>query len=76
MDYALVHGMNHAARRSVLFDYAMTALSRAMFSNLCIVSLVWYAWFSTEDVEVRSGVLVGVAASFAAGVLSRFLQLT
>ena len=47
-----------------------------MFSNLLLVTLIWYVWFDTEDTDRRARIGIGVIMSFAAGVLSRSLQLT
>ena len=53
----------------------MGDFSKEMLSNLLIVTLVWYAWFSREDREHRAAILIGVVVSFLAGVVSRGLQL-
>ena len=76
LDYGIIRAINALARRSVLLDHVMGDLSREMFSNLLIVTLVWYSWFSTEDVETRAGILVGVVISFLSAVVSRGLQVT
>jgi undecaprenyl-diphosphatase len=74
-DYAILHSINSLARRSSLFDYAVRSLERDMFSNLLLVTLVWYVWFKRQEVEARAGILVGVLAAFASGIVSRGLQL-
>ena len=74
-DYGTVHLMNSAAQRSVLLDHLFGNLSREMLSNLLIVSLLWAAWFERPAQRARAVLLTGIAASMAASVISRALQL-
>jgi len=75
-DYFLLHSINRFARRFFVLDYGIRTIERDMFSNLPLLTLVWYVWFKYTHVQVRAGILVGVLASFFAGVLSRGIQLT
>ena len=73
-DYSILHGVNGVSRRSVLLDHAINASTRLMFSNLLLVSLLWYVWFENEDGRRRAGIILGVVVTFAGGICSRFLQ--
>jgi undecaprenyl-diphosphatase len=42
-------------------------------SGILFLCGVWYCWFSSPR-DTKSRILVGVAAAFAAGMISRFLQ--
>ena len=75
-DYGVMRVLNGLSRRSVILDYGMNGFTLEMFSNLLLVSLIWWAWFSTDNLERRRALLVGVVMSFVAGILSRGLQLT
>jgi undecaprenyl-diphosphatase len=74
-DYGLTHLLNSAAGHSVILDDSMRVITREMFSNLLLVTLVWYAWFNTEDTDARAKILLGVIISYIAGSLSRVIQL-
>src|SRR5262252_9406217 len=74
-DYAILHFLNRPARRSWLLDASLGNLNMLMFSSLPIMALVWYVWFSSEDVRRRAAILAGVVLSFGIGTVSRTLQL-
>ena len=74
LDYGVTHFLNRFAQHSVFLDHAIGDFSKEMFSNLLIVTLVWYAWFQREDRESRAAILVGVVVSFLSGIVSRGLQ--
>lgn len=75
-DYGIMRMLNSVSRQSAILDYGMNGFTLEMFSNLLLVSLIWWAWFSTDNLERRGVLLVGVVMSFIAGILSRGLQLT
>lgn len=74
-DYGIMRVLNSISRQYAIVDYGMNGFTLEMFSNLLLVSLIWWAWFGTDDLERRAGLLVGVIMSFVAGILSRGLQL-
>ena len=74
-DYAILHFLNRPAQRSWLLDASISDLNMLMFSSLPIMALVWYVWFSDEDVRRRSVILAGVVLSIGMGTVSRTLQL-
>jgi membrane-associated phospholipid phosphatase len=74
-DYAILHFLNRLAQRSWLLDASLGNLNMLMFSSLPIMALVWYVWFSSEDVRRRAAILAGVVLSFGIGTVSRALQL-
>ena len=75
-DFALIRLSNSVSTKSPILDYGVGVLSKEMFSNLLMVSLIWFAWFSSDEARDRSGLLVGTVVSYAAGAISRVLQLT
>jgi undecaprenyl-diphosphatase len=74
-DYALVHLINDMSGRSWVLDAVMRYLIRDMFSNLLLMTLVWYVWFDTEDFDEQAKIAAGVIVSYIAGGLSRIIQL-
>jgi undecaprenyl-diphosphatase len=74
-DYAIIHVMNYSAHRSVVLDQFIDDLNVEMFSNLLVLTLVWYAWFKTDDNLRHGGLIAGVVLSLIAGFVSRGLQL-
>jgi len=74
-DYAILHFLNRPAQRSYLLDASISDLNMLMFSSLPIMALVWYVWFSSEDVRRRAAILAGVVLSVGIGIVSRTLQL-
>lgn len=75
-DYGVMRVLNSVSRHSTILDYGMNGFTLEMFSNLLLVSLIWWAWFSMDNRDRRAALLVGVVMSFIAGILSRGLQLT
>jgi membrane-associated phospholipid phosphatase len=74
-DVWLIHLLDSVSGRSSLFDGLMRALTEEMFSNLLLVTLIWYVWFSMDNTDCRTKVAVGFIMSYVSGILSRVLQL-
>jgi len=76
-DRALTLALNPFTHRSLLFDAACHAISdNTMLSNLILVALLWYCWFSAPDLYSRYKNLTGTIASSVASLLSRITQLS
>jgi membrane-associated phospholipid phosphatase len=76
-DRPLLGLVNSLAGRSALFDGVVYAVSRYFtFSGAVLMALIWCCWFDSEEPDSRARILVGVFASFVAGVISRSLQHT
>jgi membrane-associated phospholipid phosphatase len=73
-DYSILRAFNSVSQRYYVLDHGINDFTRLMFANLLIVSLVWYAWFKTEDTGKRATILVGTVMSLGAAILSRVLQ--
>jgi membrane-associated phospholipid phosphatase len=70
--------INRGARLSGLVDLAflLFAGSKALFSGVILLGMVWYAWFDLAvGIQMRAQLLVGTLVAYGAGVVSRVLQL-
>jgi len=74
-DFALIHMINSMSDRSWLLDSAMRFITLDMFSSLLLMTLVWYVWFDTEDIDEQAKIVAGVIVSYIAGGISRIIQL-
>jgi membrane-associated phospholipid phosphatase len=76
-DRPLARLINGFAGRYAFFDrFAFVVFSSPTFSGTVLVALLWACWFDATDPESRSRILVGILASFGAGLISRVLQYT
>ncbi len=75
LDYPFTRFLNSFADRDHFLEVALYSMySRSTFSGVMLMSLVWWCWSGTQNLEMRARIVVGTVASFGAGVLSRFLQ--
>jgi undecaprenyl-diphosphatase len=73
----LILTLNAYAGRSAMLDRSIHALtSRDLLEGVPFISLLWYLWFGTTDLAVRTRLLAGTIAASCAGIFSRVLQLT
>jgi undecaprenyl-diphosphatase len=76
-DRPLTRLVNGFAGHSALFDgLTFVVFATATLPGAALLALVWSCWFATDNLRSRSRILVGVLASFGAGIISRFLQYT
>lgn len=70
--------INRAAGRVAVVDlgFLLFAGQKALFSGVILLGMVWYAWFEpTRGLQTRAELLLGTVTAYAAGVVSRLLQL-
>lgn len=75
-DRAVIHYLNHFARRSYALDAGVVLATNYLFRVAGIVPLYWWAWF-TDDPErdsKRSMLVFGMVSSVLALLLSRLLS--
>jgi membrane-associated phospholipid phosphatase len=75
-EFPIMRAINHYAHRSMLLDRTMHAITtRDLLQGVPFIALIWFLWFTTEDIALRGRLLVGTVAASSAGVLSRIIQL-
>src|SRR5437660_7506860 len=75
LDRPLTRLLNRYASRNAIFDTLVCDFANYFtFSGVVLMALIYACWFDTKDVEKRSQILIGILASFAAGIVSRLLQ--
>ena len=67
--------LNSFATKHMLLDYPMYGLTYNLYSGAVLQAFIWYCWFASDYNESRGLILVGSFLVFAAGALSRVLQL-
>jgi undecaprenyl-diphosphatase len=75
IEFAFMKWLNSFAAKSALLDYPVYALTYVMYSGTLLLTFMWYCWFASDNQGSRCIILVGSFAVFAAGALSRVLQL-
>src|SRR4051812_23811032 len=75
VEWSFMKWLNSFASKSALLDYSVYALTYVMFSGAILIACMWYCWFASDSSEDRCLILVGSFLVFAAGALSRALQL-
>jgi undecaprenyl-diphosphatase len=75
-DFAVIKAANSIAGHSLLLDRVAQALTVSqLLQGVALVAVLWYLWFTTNDVDIRARLLGGIVAAASAGFLSRVLQL-
>jgi membrane-associated phospholipid phosphatase len=75
VEFSFMKWLNSFAGKSALLDYPVYCLTYIMFSGTVLLSFIWYCWFASDSQTMRSRILVGSVAAFAAGSFSRALQI-
>jgi undecaprenyl-diphosphatase len=75
LDLPLTIRFNSLAGRYPALDLLLYDLDTSFTcSGVIVMALVWGCWFSRDDRLMRTRILAGTAASFAASIVSRRLQ--
>ncbi len=68
--------MNLIASHSLLLDLVAQVLTVSqLLQGVASVTVLWYLWFATDDVDARARLPGGIVAAAGAGFLSRVLQI-
>lgn len=74
-DKPISGAFNELVGRSRTFDrFVLAVFYYPTYSGVLLTAVIWSCWFATDTDESRSRILVGLATTFCAGTISRWLQ--
>src|SRR6478736_5768702 len=77
LDFPLMHFLNPFSGKHSVLDCGLVFLAdNNLTCGIFLLSLIWYVWFRSSELQDRWGILIGTLAAAFAGILSRLLQLT